>query len=64
MANMSYCRFENTSHDLQDCVDAMQEAETLLALDLSTHEQIAIKSMYETAQEFMNQYERLTQNER
>lgn len=21
MTNMSYCRFENTSNDLQDCVD-------------------------------------------
>jgi len=21
MGNMSYCRFENTSNDLQDCVD-------------------------------------------
>lgn len=27
--NMSYCRFENTYHDLQDCFDHMSEpAET------------------------------------
>ena len=26
MANMSYCRFENTSNDLQDCLDQLIEA--------------------------------------
>ena len=26
MANMSYCRFENTASDLDDCLSAMQEA--------------------------------------
>ena len=25
MANMSYCRFENTLSDLADCVDALDE---------------------------------------
>lgn len=25
MGNMSYCRFENTVGDLQDCYDAMDE---------------------------------------
>ena len=25
MGNMSYCRFENTVSDLQDCYDAMDE---------------------------------------
>ena len=24
MANMSYCRFENTLHDLADCVKALE----------------------------------------
>ena len=24
MANMSYCRFENTARDLADCVEALQ----------------------------------------
>ena len=29
MANMSYCRFENTYHDLVDCFDNIfEEAET------------------------------------
>lgn len=25
MANMSYCRFENTYRDLRDCLDALEE---------------------------------------
>jgi hypothetical protein len=27
MANMSYCRFENTLHDLQDCEEVLQNEE-------------------------------------
>lgn len=29
MANMSYCRFHNTKIDLDDCLDALREGETL-----------------------------------
>lgn len=25
MANMSYCRFENTSQDIADCIEALDE---------------------------------------
>lgn len=25
MSNMSYCRFQNTANDLQDCIDALAE---------------------------------------
>ena len=28
MANMSYCRFENTSKDLKDCYNAIRNGET------------------------------------
>jgi len=27
MANMSYCRFENTARDLQDCLYALSESD-------------------------------------
>lgn len=27
MANMSYCRFANTRIDVEDCIDALREAE-------------------------------------
>lgn len=29
MSNMSYCRFENTLGDLQDCYDALREGAEL-----------------------------------
>ena len=35
MANMSYCRFENTANDLADCVEAINNGELR---DLSTYE--------------------------
>ena len=27
MSNMSYCRFENTARDLEDCLDAIRDGE-------------------------------------
>lgn len=29
MSNMSYCRFQNTFSDLEDCVRALENGETL-----------------------------------
>jgi hypothetical protein len=31
MSNMSYCRFQNTSRDLADCQEAMDETATPVA---------------------------------
>jgi hypothetical protein len=28
MPNMSYCRFENTTRDMQDCIHAIEYGET------------------------------------
>jgi len=39
MSNMSYCRFENTSRDLRDCVEALEElANDVVAQPLSASE--------------------------
>jgi hypothetical protein len=35
MANMSYCRFENTCRDLRDCRDALVEGEELSESELT-----------------------------
>lgn len=35
MSNMSYCRFENTLTDLQDCEEALQELSSLAELNES-----------------------------
>ena len=42
MANMSYCRFENTSRDLRDCLDAIENEEID---DLSSYEKDGLESL-------------------
>lgn len=63
MANMSYCRFQNTSNDLLDCVNAMQEEETLQDLDLSEEELRAMVRMVKLCGRFVEEYERLEGSE-
>ena len=60
MPNMSYCRFHNTSLDLQDCVDAMEQAETLADLDLSQYEKDAYEEMRQLCKSFLMEYDRLS----
>lgn len=43
MANMSYCRFQNTNNDLQDCLNTLEDGEAL-----SKEEFAACKDMFET----------------
>lgn len=59
MANMSYCRFENTANDLQDCIETMFDANDLPGLDLSRYEAAALERMVEQCREFLAQHERL-----
>tara|TARA_R110000824_G_scaffold64463_11_gene168418 strand:+ start:578 stop:778 length:201 start_codon:yes stop_codon:yes gene_type:complete len=47
MANMSYCRFQNTAQDLQDCIDAIQNGD---ANNLSGDELNALKNLKELAE--------------
>jgi len=49
MANMSYCRFENTLRDLQDCVMALEDGG-----DLSSSELRSAMQMIETCEEYIN----------
>ena len=42
MSNMSYCRFENTLHDLQDCEENIHDT-----ADLSEEERQARESLIE-----------------
>lgn len=59
MANMSYCRFENTSNDLRDCVNVMEEAYNLRDMDLSREELDAMKWMRELCNRFINTLDHL-----
>jgi uncharacterized protein YfkK (UPF0435 family) len=51
MANMSYCRFENTYNDLNDCYEAMNEHE-----DLSESEMKHLKWMIEMCQNIVDDF--------
>ena len=59
MSNMSYCRFENTSNDLQDCLYAMQEADSIEDMDLNKYEKAAISNMRDQCQAFLDRYEEM-----
>ena len=51
MANMSYCRFENTVHDMQDCIYAIEEGDTS---ELNSSEVRALEEFLDLAREITN----------
>lgn len=53
MANMSYCRFENTYKDLKDCYEALCEAGSIKAVqkDASQYEAPHVKLLVELCKE-------------
>lgn len=63
MANMSYCRFENTARDLQDCVAAMEDASSLEDLELNKYELMAFYEMFDIARDFLAEHARLLNEE-
>lgn len=58
MANMSYCRMENTMNDLQDCFDAIAEAGSVQAYfeDCSRSEKNALVGLIELCREMDDNY--------
>lgn len=51
MGNMSYCRFENTARDLQDCVRAIENRDVY---DFSSYELNGFKKLIRLADELVN----------
>ena len=51
---MSYCRFENTANDLQDCVNALMRGE---AEDLSHYELNGLARILECANDIIDMEE-------
>ena len=51
MPNMSYCRFENTVHDMQDCIYAIEDGDTS---ELSSSEVRALEEFLDLAREITN----------
>ena len=50
---MSYCRFENTTRDMEDCLHAL-EYDEVLAEDLSDYEASALKDFVSLAKEIVS----------
>ncbi len=51
MGNMSYCRFENTAQDLQDCVRAIENGDVY---DFSDYELNGFKKLIRLAEEIVD----------
>jgi hypothetical protein len=62
MANMSYCRFQNTTMDLEACANAIEESiDSGEPMDLSEEEQGAFERMYNLLQGMQQSMEEATQ---
>lgn len=55
MANMSYCRFENTARDLSDCQEALEESDGDLS-ELSSSEKRAALRLLKRCREIENDF--------
>jgi len=53
MANMSYCRFENTTRDIEDCLNAIEYGE-VSADELSQYEANALRDFVSLAKEIVS----------
>ncbi len=58
MANMSYCRFRNTLGDFEDCIDALNDRQSM-----SHEEQRAAFFLIQKARELAEQWEDYSDNE-
>lgn len=57
---MSYCKFENTEIELEQCVDAMEAAGSIEDLDMNDYEVQAFDRMWHLAKKFLYEHERLS----
>ena len=55
MSNLSYCRFENTARDLQDCYEAINDGE--IETTMSDSEVEGLKKLMGFIQELYNDQE-------
>ena len=54
MGNMSYCRFENTANDLQDCLNAINRGETD---ELNEYEVQGLQRLIDICNDIINEEE-------
>ena len=58
MPNMSYCRYENTSIDMQDVVDTLFDCD--VDVDLSHSEQRGLDTILELAKDIVEMEDKIT----
>ncbi len=63
MPSMSYCMFENTASEMGQCLEAMEEAESIEDLDLNEYEKAAFFAMFRICRDFLAEHERLISKE-
>ena len=56
MGNMSYCRFENTSNDLMDCMEALEELDVEQVSEMSSYEREGLLELVRLSNEISNQF--------
>ena len=59
MANMSYCRFQNTELDLRTCVNVLEDVYDVDDFDLSKEEERAMKRMRDLCEDFLSNLRRI-----
>ena len=59
MPSMSYCKFENTLNDLEQCVVALEDARRPADLDQTSYEDESMHDLYDACRAFMCEYRRL-----
>ena len=57
MPNMSYCRYENTSHDMQDVVDTLFDTD--VDVDLSHSELRGLDAILELAKDIVDMEDKI-----
>ena len=57
MANMSYCRYENTSYDMQDVVDTLFDCD--VDVDLSGGERRGLETILELARDIIDMEDKI-----
>ena len=58
MPNMSYCRYENTSHDMQDVVDTLFDTD--VDVDLSRSERCGLETILDLARDIIDMEDKIT----
>lgn len=59
MVSLNYCMFENTSLEMKQVVNAMEEACSVEELDFSQYELDAFKRLYSLCKRYIRRYDEI-----